>query len=195
MKSLLGGSPMFRKIMLSILLASMFFLSLLTIVVYYSNEILEDELLAKQTDFELKNIQNLLNQDPDTPLPSSASLSIYLASRQDSRPIPGHLIDLADGVHHDVKVADKAYHVMVAPSAADRIYIQYDVTEIERSEELLSNILLVAWIVLIAVMFFIARILSKKLSRSASSSNFRTYSADCTTSSALTSFVISGASC
>ena len=69
MKSLLGGSPLFRKIMLSILLASMFFLSLLTIVVYYSNEILEDELLAKQTDFELKNIQNLLNQDPDTSLP------------------------------------------------------------------------------------------------------------------------------
>jgi signal transduction histidine kinase len=164
LKSLLGGSPLFRKIMLSILLASMFFLSLLTIVVYYSNEILEDELLAKQTDFELKNIQNLLNQDPDTSLPSSASLSIYLASRQDSRPIPGHLIDLADGVHHDIKVADKAYHVMVAPSAADRIYIQYDVTEIERSEELLSNILLVAWIVLIVVMFFIARILSKKLS-------------------------------
>ena len=165
MKSLLGGSPLFRKIMLSILLASMFFLSLLTIVVYYSNEILEDELLAKQTDFELKNIQNLLNQDPDTSLPSSASLSIYLASRQDSRPIPEHLLDLADGVHHDIKVADKAYHIMVAPSAADRIYIQYDVTEIERSEELLSNILLVAWIVLIVVMFFIARILSKKLSR------------------------------
>jgi signal transduction histidine kinase len=164
-KSPLGGSPLFRKIMLSILLASMFFLSLLTIVVYYSNEILEDELLTKQTDFELENIQNLLNQDPDTPLPSSASLSIYLASRQDLRPIPGHLIDLADGVHHDVKVADKAYHVMVAPSVADRIYIQYDVTEIERSEELLSNILLVAWIVLIVVMFFIARILSKKLSR------------------------------
>jgi len=164
-KSLLGGSPLFRKIMLSILLASMFFLSLLTIVVYYSNEILEDELLAKQTDFELKNIQNLLNQDPDTSLPSSASLSIYLASRQDSRPIPEHLLDLADGVHHDIKVADKAYHIMVAPSAADRIYIQYDVTEIERSEELLSNILLVAWIVLIVVMFFIARILSKKLSR------------------------------
>ncbi len=165
MKSLLGGSPLFRKIMLSILLASMFFLSLLTIVVYYSNEILEDALLAKQTDFELKNIQYLLNQDPDTPLPGSASLSIYLASRQDSRPIPEYLMDLADGVHHDLKVADKAYHVMVAPGASDRIYIQYDVTEIERSEALLSNILLVAWIVLIVVMFFIARILSKKLSR------------------------------
>jgi hypothetical protein len=43
---LLGGSPLFRKIMASILLASVFFLSLLNIVVYYSNEILEDALLA-----------------------------------------------------------------------------------------------------------------------------------------------------
>ena len=164
MNSLLGGSPLFRKIMLSILLASIFFLSLLTIVVYYSNEILEDELLAKQTDFELENIQNLLNQDPDTPLPSSASLSIYLASRQAARPVPDYLGELPDGIHHDVQVADKAFHVMVAPHGEDRLYIQYDITEIERSEELLSVILLVAWIVLIVVIFFIARILSKKLS-------------------------------
>ena len=68
--------------MASILLASVFFLSLLNIVVYYSNEILEDALLAKQIDFELDNILQLLAQDPDAVLPRSASLNIYLASRQ-----------------------------------------------------------------------------------------------------------------
>ncbi len=164
MKSLLGDSPLFRKIMLSILLASVFFLSLLNIVVYYSNEILEDALLAKQTDFELKNIRDLLANDPDAALPSSASLSIYLASRQAAQPIPEHLATLTDGTHHDIKIADKAFHIMVARHGDDRIYLQFDVTEIERTEELLSVILLVAWIVLIVVMYFIARILSKKLS-------------------------------
>jgi len=163
-KSLLGDSPLFRKIMLSILLASVFFLSLLNIVVYYSNEILEDDLLAKQTNFELKNIQDLLANDPNAPLPKSASLSIYLASRQASRPLPEYLGKLTEGIHHDIKVADKSYHVLIAPNGDDRIYLQYDITEIERTEELLNIILLVAWIVLIVVLFFIARILSKKLS-------------------------------
>ena len=164
MRSLLGGSPLFRKIMVSFLLASVFFLSLLTLVVYYSNDILEDDLLARQTEFELSNIMELLAADPNAPLPRSASLSIYLQSRQDRLPLPDYLAGLADGVTHDIRVNDKAYHVMVAPIADDRVYIQYDVTEIERSEELLEYILIVAWIVLLVVMFFIARILSKKLS-------------------------------
>ncbi|MCP4391639.1 MAG: HAMP domain-containing histidine kinase, partial [Gammaproteobacteria bacterium] len=164
MTSILGGSPLFRKIMVSMLLASVFFLSLLTIVVYYSNEILEDDLLARQTEFELYNIQELLATDPNAALPRSASLSIYLQSRQDRQPIPEYLADLADGVTHDIKVGDKAYHVMVAPVADDRAYIQYDVTEIERSEELLEFILVIAWIVLLVVMFIIARVLSKRLS-------------------------------
>jgi len=164
LKSVLGDSPLFRKIMASILLASVFFLSLLSAVVYYSNEILEDALLARQTDFELQNIQQLLSRDPDAALPGSASLNIYLASRQIRQMIPGRLLELSDGMHHDIKIDDKAYHVMVAPHGDDRIYIQFDITEIERSEELLSVILLVAWIVLIVLLFFIARILSKRLS-------------------------------
>jgi signal transduction histidine kinase len=160
-----GGSPLFRKIMASILLASVLFLSLLTIVVYYSNEILEDELLAKQTGFELQNIKLLLAENPETTLPRSASLNIYLASRSASQPIPQHLADLPEGVHHDIKLGDKAYHVQVAAIDNDHVFIEYDITEIERSEELLSNILLTAWIVLIVVLYFIARILSRHLSR------------------------------
>ncbi len=165
MTSILGGSPLFRKIMVSMLLASVFFLSLLTVIVYYSNEILEDDLLAKQTEFELYNIMELLALDPNAPLPRSASLSIYLQSRQDRLPIPDYMVELADGVTHDIKIDDKAYHVMVAPIAEDRVYIRYDVTEIERSEELLQLILVVAWVILLVVTFIIARFLSQKLAR------------------------------
>lgn len=164
MNFLLGGSPLFRKIMASILLASVFFLTLLTIVVYYSNEILEADLLARQTEFELKNAQELLARDPEAPLPSAASLEIYLDSRRDSRPVPDYLAELGDGIHHDVKVGGQAYHVMITPSNGDRIYIQSDITEIEHSEELLMTILMVAWAVLLIIIFIIARLLSQKLS-------------------------------
>lgn len=61
-------------------------------------------------------------------------------------------------------IDDKAYHVTVASLGDDRVYIRHDVTEIERSEELLEIILSVAWVVLLVVVFVIARILSKKLS-------------------------------
>jgi signal transduction histidine kinase len=164
-KPLLEGSSLFRRIMASIVLASVFFLSLLTLVVYYSNEILEDDLLARQINFELENTLQLLTRNPDAVLPKSASLSIYLASRQVTQTIPAYLLNLAEGITHDVKIADKAYHVMVAPMAEDRIYIQLDITEIERSEALLTLILVVAWIFLIVILFFIARFLSKRLSR------------------------------
>ncbi|MCP4873981.1 MAG: hypothetical protein GY896_00725, partial [Gammaproteobacteria bacterium] len=164
MTALLGGSPLFRKIMVSFLLASVFFLSLLTAVVYYSNEILEDDLLAKQTESEYRNIRELLSRNPEMPLPRTASLSIYLASRQATQPIPDYLTMLESGVHHDVRTKEKAYHVMVAQHGNERIYIQYDISEIERTEDLLNVILLIAWIMLIVVMFFIARILSKRLS-------------------------------
>ena len=158
------SSPLFRKIMSSILLASILFLSLLSMVVYYSNEILEDQLLAKQSEFELQNIRSLLAAEPDAALPDSASLSIYLDSRAVSKPIPGYLADLPDGEHHDIQHDGKAYHVLVAAFGDDRLYIQSDITEIERSENLLATILLVAWIVFIVMLFFIARILSKRLS-------------------------------
>lgn len=164
MTTLLGGSPLFRKIMASILLASVFFLTLLTIVVVYSNEILEDDLLAKQTEYELKNTEELLAKDPQAALPSSASLSIYLESRRQRQPIPAYLDGLADGVHHDIKVDGKSYHVMIAQSSGDRIFIVSDITEIERSEELLTSILLIAWVVLLVIIFFIARLLSRRLS-------------------------------
>ncbi|NCF35765.1 MAG: hypothetical protein GWP56_05165 [Gammaproteobacteria bacterium] len=164
MKSLLGGSPLFRRIMVSFLLASVFFLSLLTLVVYYSNEILEDDLLARQTEYELQNIRELLAKNPSAPLPRSASLSIYLESRQQTQPISDYLAELDAGVHHDIKIDDKAYHVTVASVGDDRVYIRHDVTEIERSEAMLEIILSVAWVVLLVVVFVISRILSKKLS-------------------------------
>jgi len=164
MKSLLGDTPLFRKIMASILLASVFFLALLTIVVYYSNEALEEELLSSQTQFELENIREQLTQDPQAPLPAAASLAVYLDSRRETSPIPEYLAGLETGVHHDLKLGGKAYHVLIAPHGDDRIYIQYDVTEFERSEDLLQVILAVAWVVLLIIIFIIARILSSKLS-------------------------------
>jgi signal transduction histidine kinase len=150
--------------MVSFLLASVFILSLLSIVVYYSNEILEDDLLSRQTDFELRHILDLLAQDPQAELPKSASLNIYIASRAATQPIPGYLTELADGIHHDIKVDDKAYHILVVPKDRDKIYLQFDITEIERSEGLLSLVLLIAWGVMIILVFIIARILSKRLS-------------------------------
>ena len=158
------GSPLVIKIMASIILASVFFLTLLSIVVYYTNETLEFDFLAKQTDSELRNLQHLLALDPQAPLPKSAGRSIYLASRQPGQPIPAHLLKLQDGEYHNVKLGTKAFHILIAKHSDDRIYIQYDITEIERSEELLTLILFIAWIAMIIAIFIVARILSRKLS-------------------------------
>ena len=75
MKALLGDTPLFRKITASILLASVFFLSALSAIVFYSNEKLENDLLDSQTRFELENALELLAQDPQSPLPAPPARS------------------------------------------------------------------------------------------------------------------------
>ena len=159
-----AGSPLFRRIMLSIVLASVSFLLLLTLVIYYSNEALEEALLDAQTRFELDNIRKLLEKNPAAPMPGSANLAVFLESRRATRPIPDYLAELGQGVHHDIHIGDKAYHILVEPLGDDLVYLQYDVTEIEHSEDLLLFVLGVAWLVLLVLIVVIARILSHRLS-------------------------------
>ncbi len=163
MKILSGEPSLFKKILLSISLASISFLTLLTIVVHYSNQELEYDLLEKQIATEIENIQKILKINPDAQLPQTASLSIYLESRKQQTPIPRFIHDFPVGIHHDVSFEGYSYHVQVQPLENDIIYIKYDITKIEENEELLNIILTIAWVALIVMVLILAHLLSRKL--------------------------------
>ena len=165
MKPFSEKSALFKNILLSISLASIGFMTLLSLVVYYANEKLEYDLLEKQVGFELDNIQQKLRNDPAAKLPQTASLSAYLKSRQQQEDYPDYLDSLGPGVHHDIIIDDKSFHILVTPWAGDVLYILYDITQIEESEQLLRLILLAAWVLLLLLVLILANLLSRKLAR------------------------------
>ncbi len=158
-----GETSLFKKLLLSISLASISFLTLLTIVVDYSNKQLEYDLLEKQIGSEIENIRSILKIDPQAELPQTASMKMYLESRASTTPIPETLRQIPQGIHHDIEIDNNSYHIQVLPLDGDIIYIKYDITQLEKSEELLTNILIIAWIVLIFMIFVLSHLISRKL--------------------------------
>ncbi len=156
-------TSLFKKLLLSISLASISFLTLLTIVVHYSNKELEYDLLEKQIGTEIENIRSIIKINPQAELPQTASMTMYLESRASITPIPEFLRKIPQGIHHDIEMDDNSYHIQVQPFDGDVIYIKYDITQLEKSEELLTNILIIAWIVLIFMVVILSHLISRKL--------------------------------
>ncbi len=163
MNPLIGPPSLFKKILLSISLATIGFLTLLTVVVYFSNKELEYDLLEKQIGTEMDNIHSILIDNPHTVLPQTASLSVYLKSRASRVPIPEFLQQFPPGTHHNIEIDEHSYHIQVQAFDGDVIYIKYDISQLEESEELLHNILIIAWISFIFMVFILAHLLSRKL--------------------------------
>ena len=148
-----------QKITLTIAIAAIGFLTIFSALVYIANERLEYDLLEQQTENEIDNIPKSLAANPQAILPQTSHLKSYLDSRQDSLP-PEWMRSLPPGDHHDIVIADQYYHVVVRDSAAGTIYLQYDITEIEASENMLNLIILAAWIALIILVIVLARSVS-----------------------------------
>jgi signal transduction histidine kinase len=158
-------SALFRKLLLSISLASIGFLTMLTVVIHYTNEQLEYDLLDKQISTEISNVRQRLELDPDSPLPRTANLSVYLQSRAARAFFPEYLRDYAPGSHHDIEFNERAYHIRVERFDSDLIYLQYDITDIEQSEERLQLIMLSAWLLMMLLIVLLAYALSRYLAR------------------------------
>jgi signal transduction histidine kinase len=114
---------------------------------------------------ELSSIKKILDQKRYQDLPQSAWLKVFLQSQAESTPIPEMLTALPAGDHHDIWIDSKFYHTVVHPYKSDTIYLMYDITEIEASEELLNMILLLAWIIMIVLVLALSVVISRSLGR------------------------------
>ena len=156
---------LYKKILFSNLLASFVFLSILTLIIYVSNEQLESQLLDIQISSELENIKNKLNHSPDLKLPRTAHFSIYLKSRIKSDPLPLFIQDLNIGSHHEIKSNQRAYQVSISQHKLDTIYILYDITAIEVSDNQLGVIIFSSWLLLLGIMLILSHKLSHSISK------------------------------
>jgi len=154
-----------KKILFSNLLASFIFLSLLTLVIYYSNEHLESQLLDIQVSTELESIKNKLKHSPDLELPRTAHLSVYLNNRHESDPLPLFIQDLKIGTHHEFENNKHSYQITVEPYGDYKIYILYDITAIEESDNQLCIIIFSSWLLLFTMMVVLSNRLSYSISK------------------------------
>ena len=132
-------------------------------VVHYSNKELEYDLLEKQIGTEIENIRSILRINPLAELPQTASMSMYLESRASTIPIPEFFKQYSQGIHHDVEIGDNSYHIQIQPFDNDVIYIKYDITQLEASEALLTDILIIAWAILLFMIVIMSHLISRRL--------------------------------
>lgn len=154
-----------KKILFSNLLASFIFLSVLTLTIYYSNEHLESKLLNIQVSSELDNIKTKLNENKHLKLPRTAHLSVYLESRRKQDPLPNFIKHLEVGLHHEIENNDLSYQISIEQFGNDKIYILYDITAIEDSDNQLSIIIFTAWLLLLVIMVLLSHRLSSSISK------------------------------
>lgn len=154
-----------KKILFSNLLVSFLFLSILTLVIYYSNEHLESQLLDIQVSSELDSIKQKLTESPHLKLPRTAHLSVYLDSRKEHDPLPFFIQNLALGTHHEVENNSLSYQITVEQYGDNKIYILYDITAIEESDLQLSIIIFSSWLLLFVMMVILSNKLSYSISK------------------------------
>jgi signal transduction histidine kinase len=112
------------------------------VVIYLAYEQIEERILDTLMSLEQEELLRLLNENRDAALPQSASRHFYLQSRHKEMPIPPAFARLSQGMHHDVPLNGRYYNVAVQRLGADRAFITFDTTFIERKERLLLTFIL-----------------------------------------------------
>lgn len=156
-------APLSRRILLSVSLFSLGYLGLLTLVLYFANERLADDLLEHQIDNELQHILTLLELDPEMDLPQTAGMTFYLTKRPEQ--IPKGLRGLKSGEYRDIIIQGRSYHARAIPWRDQMLVMQYEITDLERVENKLAWVFILSWLALLVMVLITAVFLSRKLSQ------------------------------
>jgi len=162
---MLQSLSLHKKILFGNLLVSFLFLTILTLIIFYSNEHLESQLLDLQVASELTSIKTKLEQSPQLALPRTAQFSVYLDNREESDPLPLFIKNLKIGSHHEIDIDQHTFQVSVEKYKDHKIYILYDITAIEKSHNQLRIIIFSSWFLVFIMMIFLSNRLSYSISK------------------------------
>lgn len=108
--------------------------SLSAVVVYLSQEYMEDRLLLELMQREVDEFARLYRSDPGQVPPRSSELTSYVVDPADLARLPRELRDIPPGIWHDVLIGDRNYQVANFTLPDKRLYLTYDITLIEQRE-------------------------------------------------------------
>jgi signal transduction histidine kinase len=122
---------------------------------------LESAMLATLLGHELDELVVELSQNPEAPMPETASVKAYLLSREHLKPIPDYLRSLSSNVYHKMRVGEEIYQIAIVDLTDDRMYLSFDVTAMSKNQSILLVLLvgggLLSTIILVVSGFWLFR--------------------------------------
>lgn len=123
-------------------MALVFVISTLSaIAVYLSQETIEDRLLLQLMQREVDEFARLYRIDPNQVPPRSSDLRSYVIDSADATALPAALQGVPPGIWHDVLIDGRNYQVANFALPDKRLYLTYDITDVEQREFSLSLVL------------------------------------------------------
>jgi len=115
--------------------------ALSALLVYLSQEHLEDRLLLELMQREVDEFARLYRIDPAQVPPRSSDLTSYVVEPGDLSALPSGLRGIPPGIWHDVLIDGRNYQVANFALPDRRLYLTYDITGVEQREGWLSVVL------------------------------------------------------
>jgi signal transduction histidine kinase len=138
-----------RKILYMAAIASILYSVFVVTLVNRLEVLMVTTLLGHEVSEMVIELQN----DPDIPMPKSASIQAFRLSEEDIYPIPQYLKNLDYDGYVKVQSGDRSHHATVVDLFNDRIYISFDTTDINKTLSLLELILIGGGIIFVIMLF------------------------------------------
>jgi signal transduction histidine kinase len=106
-------------------------------------EDIETRVIEQNLQQELQNFQQHYKNNPDQPLPHSASMTSYLAGPGELARLPAYIRDLSPGTY-ELNQNDKVMQVIIGEVGNKKIALEVDATLFEEREDRISNALIFA---------------------------------------------------
>ena len=129
--------------------------------VHYAIEGIEKRVIQENLQKEFRNFQQRYHNDPNQPLPHSASITAYLIDPADESRVPEHIRNRQPGVY-ELKLNGRYLQIIVDRVNGKKLALALDATIFEQREKSIESALIIAVISASLLALWIGYALSQK---------------------------------
>ena len=131
------------RITVTFFLFGTFLMAAVATGVHYAVEEIEEQAIQENLEKELQSFQQRYLENPNLPLPNSASMKAYLISPGHTNDLPDYMRKLQPGIY-EVKHDGRILEIIVGKLNGKELALEVDATLFERRENSITNALIIA---------------------------------------------------
>ena len=137
----------------------------ITFLGHLANEQLEETLFRSTLEAELSYYLKDRQAHPTAAPPKTADLTTYVWHRAGAKPValPPEIASLAPGIYEEIGLGGREYCVLVRDVKGERIFMSYDITRLEESEQEFAMIAGLAAVLAVIVIVVARHLLARHL--------------------------------